>query len=136
MLAKTESGCSFFTTQLLFEDDKLKNVLLEYDRACKEKSIQPARIFLSFSTAEDYYDIEFFKWLGVEIHEKTEEEMKKAEDMREYCADRIKMIYDAVLKFKKGNNISVPLGLNVAQVNVRNLDFSLNLAKELSEIRI
>ncbi|MBU0530231.1 MAG: hypothetical protein KKC05_01030, partial [Nanoarchaeota archaeon] len=136
MVGKTEAGCSFFTTQILLEEDKIKNVLLEYDRMCKEKSMKPARIFLSFATVADEYDLEFFKWLGIEISEKTEEEMKQSGNMTEYCTSRIKDIYKSVLEFKKENSISVPLGLNICQVSARNLEPSLKLARELAQIKV
>lgn len=134
MIDKTKNGCSFFTTQLLFEDKETKHLLLDYDKACKMNGIQPSRIFLSFATLEDDYDIEFFKWLGVEISKKTEDEMRKSKDMKKYTADIIKTIYSSILKFKEENKINVPLGLNIAQINVRNLDASLKLIRDLHEL--
>ena len=134
MIDKTKNGCSFFTTQLLFEDKETKHLLLDYDKACKMNGIQPSRIFLSFATLEDDYDIEFFKWLGVEISKKTEDEMRKSKDMKKYTADIIKTIYSSILKLKEENKINVPLGLNIAQINVRNLDASLKLIRDLHEL--
>lgn len=136
IITKTESGCNFFTTQILLEEDKIKKLILDYDKKCKENGIQPARIFLSFATIEDGYDIEFFKWLGIEILDETEKEIQESSDMKTYCEERIKKLYKSILKFKKDKQISVPLGVNISQVNVRNLDSSLKLTKELSQIRV
>jgi len=136
MFAKTESGCSFFTTQILFEEKAIKKVLLDYDKLCKEKNMKPSRILLSFSTLEDGYDIEFFKWLGVDIHKETEKEMRDSEDIKAYCESRIKKLCESILNFKKENGIAVPLGINVAQVNTRNLESSLKLTKDLAQIKV
>jgi len=136
IMQKTEAGCSFFTTQILMESDSMKRVLLEYDRACKERKIKPARIFFCFATVEDDYDLDFFKWLGVEISKETEKDLKKAKDKTGFCSERIKKIYEGILRFKTEHDISVPLGLNISQVSARNLDSSLKLAKELVEIGV
>jgi len=67
LIAKTLSGCSFFTTQILFEPDSIKKIIEEYDFACMEKRIKPAVFFLSFAPAGRIVDVEFFKWLGALI---------------------------------------------------------------------
>lgn len=136
MFKKTECGCSFFTTQVLFEEENMNNVLKEYDKLCKENRIKPARIFLCFATIADEYDIDFFKWLGVVIPEKTEQELRESTDMNEYSIKKLRETYENNLKFKKENKIEVPLGLNIAQVSIHNFDISFKLARELFQVKL
>ena len=48
LLQKTLAGCQFFTSQVLFEAEHAREVILEYGKKCREAKLKPAKFFLSF----------------------------------------------------------------------------------------
>ncbi len=134
LLEKTISGADFFTSQILFESSKVKNVLLEYGILCKEKGIQPAEIFLSFCPLSRLGQIDFLKWLGINFSEKTEKKIISSEE--EIVSNSIEVVQDVwreIKEFKKEKNLSIVLGLNIEEIFLHNIENCIELASKLKE---
>ncbi len=130
---KTKSGADFFTTQVLFESEKIKKVLSEYDSLCKKEKIKPAKIFLGFCPVSTKYDVEFLKWLGVEIPEKTEKDLLADNAlMAQKSLNAVKSAWEDVNAFVNDNNISVPIGLNIEEIFLHNLPYCKELTDALT----
>lgn len=133
MVSKTESGASFFTTQILFDPVSIKKVLASYEKECLKSGIEPAAVFLSFAAASMQFDLDFLEWLGAEIPADTNVRLRRSRDI----SLSLNKLYAAVLAditdFVSDNGISIPLGLNVESISHANLDKVCSLAKYLSE---
>ena len=133
MLSKTESGASFFTTQVLLDSKPIKRVLKDYRALCSKKGIVPATVFLSFAAVSTPFDLEFIEWLGAEIPDKTETYLLRDSDL----GPRIGRLYASILSDIKGfvskNDVNVPLGLNIESISATNLEGACRTAEALTE---
>ena len=134
LISKTVSGCSFFTSQVLFESEKIINVINEYLIKCTKANLEPAKFFLSFSPVSNLEDIAFIKWLGAEINEKTEHRLSSSQNIGEESTKVIKEVLDKILNFFDKINVKVPLGLNIEYISLHNLELSKNLCEKFKYI--
>ena len=74
-MRKGSNGIEFFTTQVLYDSEKINKMLKYYDDICKENDVMPRRILLSFAPVSSKKNIDFLKWLGVEIPLHTEKRL-------------------------------------------------------------
>ncbi len=133
MLSKTESGASFFTTQVLLDSRPIKQVLKSYQMLCSKNGIAPATVFLSFAAASTPFDLEFIEWLGAEIPDKTETYLLRDSNV----GPRISRLYASILSdirdFVSKNKVDVPLGLNIESISATHLEDACRIAETLTE---
>lgn len=134
LISKTAAGCNFFTSQVLFELDRVINMLQEYSIKCSEFNLKPAKFFLSFSPVSTVEDIAFIKWLGAEISEKTEQRLKAAHNMGEESIRIAVEVWSKISDFFE-NNAKISLGLNLEYITLHNLELSKNIVNILSDIK-
>ena len=135
LLKKGSNGIEFFTTQVLYDAKKIKKMLKYYGDICKENNVLPRRILLSFAPVSSKKNIDFLKWLGVEIPSQTE---KRLTNKKTSMSDESLEIASEILKGILNNNeklgITVPIGLNVEHIMSYNFQSSINMLQELSMI--
>ncbi len=135
LLKKGSNGIEFFTSQVLYDGKKIKKMLKYYDDVCKENNVLPRRILLSFAPVSSKKNIDFLKWLGVEIPSQTE---KRLTNKKTSMSDESLEIASEILKGILNNNeklgITVPIGLNVEHIMSYNFQSSINMLQELSRI--
>ena len=135
LLKKGSNGIEFFTTQVLYDGKKIKKMLKYYDDVCKENNVLPRRILLSFAPVSSKKNIDFLKWLGVEIPSQTEKRL--ISDKKNMPSKSLEIASD-ILKDILNNNeelgITVPVGLNVEHIMSYNFQSSINMLQELSRI--
>ena len=135
LLKKGSNGIEFFTSQVLYDGKKIKKMLKYYDDVCKENNVLPRRILLSFAPVSSKKNIDFLKWLGVEIPPQTE---KRLTNKKTSMSDESLEIASEILKGILNNNeklgITVPIGLNVEHIMSYNFQSSINMLQELSKI--
>ncbi|MBI2074583.1 MAG: hypothetical protein HYT83_01955 [Candidatus Levybacteria bacterium] len=135
VLQKTQSGITFFTTQILFEDWFIKQFLKQLWEECVKKHIKPPMVFLSFAPIATPKDVELLRWLGVNVPEKTIKKLATGWIGMGWNSIQVcKKILSDILRFVKENGICIPLGLNVEHVSIHNLELSFILVEELSNI--
>lgn len=130
LAAKTDAGCSFFTTQILFEPEKISNVIKEYAEECRKQNLKPAKFYLSFSPISDIEDVEFFEWLGVYIDEKTKLRLMHADNAGQ---ESVKIVQETYSKIISHADRLVPIGANIEQVTLHNLQLSEKLVEWFTE---
>ena len=134
LLRKGSNGIEFFTTQVLYDSTKINKMLKYYNDICKQNNVFPRRILLSFAPVSSYKNIEFLKWLGVEISSHTEKRLLDEDsDMTEKSLEIAREILKDVLSNNEKNNIKVPIGLNVEHIMSYNFQYSINMLQELSK---
>ena len=135
MLRKGSNGIEFFTTQVLYDSKKIKKMLKYYDEICKENNVLPRRMLLSFAPVSSEKNIEFLKWLGVEIPSSTERRLLNEEsNMTNVSLDIATEILNDILKNNEKLGITVTIGLNVEHIMSYNFQYSINMLQELSRI--
>ena len=130
LAAKTAAGCGFFTTQILFEPEKISNVIKNYAEECRKQNLKPSMFYLSFSPISDIWDVEFFEWLGVHIDEKTKLRLMQADNAGEESVTIVQEIYSKIVSQAGG---IVPMGVNIEQVALHNLQLSEKLVEWFSD---
>ena len=134
LLRKGSNGIEFFTTQVLYDSEKIKKMLKYYDDICKKSKVLPRRILLSFAPVSSKKNIDFLKWLGVEIPKKTEKHL--IEVGTEITKESLKIATDILNDILTNNEklgITVPIGLNVEHIMSYNFQYSINMLQELSK---
>ena len=110
-------------------------LLKYYHDICKKKNILPRRILLSFAPVSSQENINFLKWLGVEIPVETEKRLKQDDSE---MSDESLIIASEILNDILANNeklgIQVPVGLNIEHIMSYNFQTSINMLQELSKI--
>ena len=109
-------------------------MLKYYDDICKKSRVLPRRILLSFAPVSSKKNIDFLKWLGVEIPKKTEKHL--IEIGTGITKESLKIateILNDILTNNEKLGITVPIGLNVEHIMSYNFQYSINMLQELSK---
>ncbi len=132
---KSMNGIQFFTSQILYESQAMKNLLADYSKLCEEKNVEPARIFLSFAPVSSKRDLDFLKWLGVEIPPSVEKEILGGWHGKGLRSIHVaKRVLEEILELYDSLPLKVPLGLNVEHVTMRNFELSGEMIEELTRV--
>lgn len=135
LFAKTVAGAFFATTQILYDTAGVKDLLLQYDALCKNYRVQPATVLLIFAPIHDDGDLEFVRWLGIEIPEHVESSvLSDSEDVVESSINLSMNLYKEILAFARRKRLRVPLGVNVEEVSRHNMEAALELARRISKL--
>ena len=134
LLRKGSNGIEFFTTQVLYDSKKINKMLQHYNDICKKSKVVPRRILLSFAPVSSKKNIEFLKWLGVEIPVETEKRLNNENtDITNESLEIAIEILNDILECNEKNKINVPVGLNVEHIMSYNFQYSINMLQELSK---
>ena len=133
LLSKTRSGCSFFTSQVLFEPDTAINVIRQYTEKCKNNNLKPAKFYLSLAPVGNKEDAVFIKWLGAEMKQEAEKRLLEAKNMGE---ESVELLLELTGKIRDFSNYDkkVEIGLNVEYIMLHNLDLAKELVKKASSL--
>ena len=135
LIRKSEHGSEFFTTQVLYDAENINKMINNYQSRCNELDTFPRRILLSFAPVSSQKNIEFLKWLGVEIPDDTERYLKgRPGSMTERSLDVTVEVLNEILDFITVNNLKVPVGLNVEHIMSYNFQSSVEMLQELARI--
>ncbi len=135
LIRKSKHGSEFFTTQVLYNAENIIKMINNYQSRCNELDTFPRRILLSFAPVSSQKNIEFLKWLGVEIPDDTERYLKgRSGSMTERSLDVAVEVLNEVLDFITVNNLKVPVGLNVEHIMSYNFQSSVEMLQELARI--
>ncbi len=135
MVAKTRAGARFFTTQILFDGDAVGRLLEAYDRLCREESVAPAAVLLSFAPLADETDAEFVRWLGADIPEAAEREILGGGEGSAAVRSvrRALAVYLGLRTTARREGWTVPIGVNVEQISVRHLGSAVEMLRVFAE---
>ncbi|WP_200932709.1 methylenetetrahydrofolate reductase [Williamsia sp. Leaf354] len=134
LIAKQESGCSFFITQIIYDVNAAKNLLSDYRLECRRRGIAPVPIVLTFSVAGSLTTLEFMRWLGISVPTWVDNDVANsldplatshahalaaAADLADYC-----------------RRMRIPFGINIESVSARRaeIDSAMDLALRVSDL--
>lgn len=128
LVQKTRSGCSFFTTQILFEAESMKNLLTEYAAECKKQCIAPATFFLCFAPISDLLDVEYIKWLGAKIPSSAEQQLRQP--FPETSIRLASEIYKDIREHAR--SLHMPTSVSIEPISSHNLELSTQMINALA----
>lgn len=133
MLEKSRAGADFFTTQAVFNGDRFVEVQEGYYARCEAEGLAPAAIVASFTPVTEAYDLEFLRWLGVDIP--TEMERQLLSPTGDPAAPSIALAVENWKKMREAaeRHSGAPLGLNVEYISRHNFGATLELGRRLRE---
>ena len=135
LIEKSTNGSEFFTTQVLYDSSKIIKMISHYQKRCDEQRTFPRRLLLSFAPVSSKKNIDFLKWLGVEIPIETESFLIENEkNMVERSMEISVGVLKETLSFLNENKIVVPIGLNVEHIMSYNFQSSIEMLQELARI--
>ena len=135
LIEKSTNGSEFFTTQVLYDSSKIIKMISHYQKRCDEQNTFPRRLLLSFAPVSSKKNIDFLKWLGVEIPNETESFLNENEkNMVERSMEISVGVLEETLSFLNENKIVVPIGLNVEHIMSYNFQSSIEMLQELARI--
>tara|TARA_Y100000748_G_scaffold24659_1_gene18585 strand:+ start:72 stop:1007 length:936 start_codon:yes stop_codon:yes gene_type:complete len=135
LIEKSYNGSEFFTTQVLYDSSKVIKMISHYQKRCDEQKTFPRRLLLSFAPVSSKKNIEFLKWLGVEIPDDTESFLNENEkNMVERSMEISVNVLEKTLSFLNESKIVVPIGLNVEHIMSYNFQASIEMLQELARI--
>ena len=106
-----------------------------YQKRCNDLKTFPRRILLSFAPVSSQKNIEFLKWLGVEIPNNTERYLQgRPGSMKERSLDVAIEVLNEILTNIEENDLRVPVGLNVEHIMSYNFQSSVEMLQELARI--
>ena len=135
LIDKSSNGSEFFTTQVIYHSDNVNKMISNYQKRCDELKTFPRRLLLSFAPVSSQKNIDFLKWLGVEIPVGTERYLNgRPGSMKERSLDVAIEVFNEILNHINKNNLHVPVGLNVEHIMSYNFQSSIEMLQELAKI--
>jgi len=135
LIEKSKNGSEFFTTQVLYDSSKIIKMISHYQKRCDEQKTFPRRLLLSFAPVSSKKNIDFLKWLGVDISTDTEIYLNEyPQKMADRSMEIATNVLNDILKYLNENKIVVPIGLNVEHIMSYNFQASIEMLQELARI--
>ncbi len=132
---KSLAGIQFFTTQILYESDAIKQLLKDYWDLCQRGEAEARMIILSFAPMTTLSNIQFMQSLGVAIPEETVYKLNEdTESIEDTSLQICENILKDILHYTKTEHIAIPLGLSIGHVTRANFGASIKLLDRLSTV--
>ncbi len=132
MLNKLKAGADFFTSQIITEPETPVSLMKDFSELLEKEEMEPPMIFWSFSPISSQTDVDFMRWLGVRIPEKTENLILGRGNPAAVSADHFQTVWEKMLDFNQQLPVSFPMGINISVMGLRNFENGIELAKELN----
>ncbi len=126
---KHAAGLEFFTTQVLFDPNDIVGLVQRLNGL-------EARIFLSFAPVSHPRDLDFLRWLGVDLPKDLDTFLLRGEAGGEGCFERSLDLAQRILMDVFDNLPPDPpsLGLNVEHINRRNFPSAVKMLERLGDL--
>ncbi|TQL69682.1 5,10-methylenetetrahydrofolate reductase [Nocardioides albertanoniae] len=131
LIAKQEAGCSYFVTQVVYDVNAAKNLVSDYGYECRARGIEPVPIIFTFSVCGSMKTLEFLRWLGVDVPNWIENELRQAADTLDASLEQAEATALELMAFCR--QLGVPFGINIESVSIRKVEIeaSVRLAERL-----
>lgn len=136
MYHKLRAGADFFTSQIIAEPDFPISLMKDFSELLIEEEIDPPMIFWSFSPISSQIDVNFLRWLGVHIPEKTENLILGSSNPASASAELLQTVWEKMLDFNRQLPVPIPMGINISVMGLRNFENGIRLAKELNMVGV
>ena len=126
---KHAAGLEFFTTQVLFDSNDIVGLVQRLNGI-------EARVFLSFAPVSHPRDLDFLRWLGVDLPKDLDTFLLRGESGGEGCFERSLDLAQRILMdvFDSLPPDPPPLGLNIEHINRRNFPAAVRMLDRLGNL--
>ncbi len=134
VFAKIDSSCEYFITQCVYDLEAAKIFLSDYAKYSKENNKEMVPIIFTLTPCGSAKTLDFMKWLGINIPNYLEEDLKDSGNILEESVRLSKMFFEELYIF--GKKRGIPVGCNVESVAIRKeeIDASVDLLNEVKKI--
>lgn len=134
MLAKQDAGVSFFVSQILYDANAAKNLLVDYVDACEARGVAPKPVVFTLSVCGSEKTLDFLHWLGVKVPHWVQRDLRRAGNVLETSLEQARAIARDMIHYSR--RIGVPVGINVESVSSRRveIDAAVRLAVDLRAV--
>ncbi len=131
---KTDAGCEYFITQCIYDLEAAKIFLSDYNTYAKKHNKKIVPIIFTLTPCGSAKTLEFMKWLGINIPNYLEEELKESGDILKHSLELSIHIFKELYTYARKKNI--PIGCNIESVAIRKeeIEASIELVYKIKEI--
>jgi hypothetical protein len=134
VFSKIDNSCEYFITQCVYDLEASKIFLTDYAKYAKENNKQMVPIIFTLTPCGSAKTLEFMKWLGINIPNYLEEDLKESGDILHESVKLSKEIFKELYTF--GQKKGIPIGCNIESVAIRKaeIEASIELLHEIKKI--
>lgn len=134
VIAKTQQGCEYFITQCVYDIEAAKIFLTDYAKALKETAAKSVPIIFTLTPCGSSKTLDFMKWLGINIPNYLEEDLKASGDILHESVKLSRNIFEELYIFGKKKGLTI--GCNVESVAIRKeeIEASIELLQDVKSI--
>ena len=132
--SKINSSCEFFITQCVYDLEASKIFLTDYAKYVKENNLEMVPIIFTLTPCGSAKTLDFMKWLGINIPNYLEEDLKESGNILEESVKLSRDIFEELYTF--GKKRGIPVGCNIESVAIRKeeIEASVELLEEVKKI--
>lgn len=134
VFSKKDASCEYFITQCVYDVEAAKIFLTDYAKYAKENNYEMVPIIFTLTPCGSNKTLDFMKWLGINIPNYLEEDLKQSGDILHESVKLSKDIFEELYTF--GLKRGIPIGCNVESVAIRKdeIEASVELLQEVKAI--
>ncbi len=130
MRLKVESGCDFFTTQIVYHADEVTSLLDSLGRTGAD--VARTLLVASLCPLRSPRSVDFLRFLGVSLRDATVAELTRDPDRTlERSEEHLVALWDFVGRHRAAHRLATPLGLNIAPIGRIPVAATLRFARRL-----
>lgn len=134
IFSKIDNSCEFFITQCVYNVEAAKIFLSDYAKESKLNNKAMVPIIFTLTPCGSKKTLDFMKWLGINIPNYLEEDLKESGDILNDSLELSINIFKELYAFAKKRNI--PIGCNIESIAIRKaeIDASIELLHTVKDI--
>jgi len=153
LFKKTQEGCKFFVSQVVYNFNYIETLLKNYAYKIKQNKIEPSRIIFTFALFGESKTFEFMSCLGIDIPDDVKTEVAKIKEEKDYISyskslclenwEKILKLRNQIMKegimnegiMNEGINLPIGFSADVISGNKAEFENSIKLYNELNELK-
>ena len=134
VFSKIDNSCEYFITQCVYNVHAAKTFLTDYVKYAKENNKDIVPIIFTLTPCGSAKTLDFMKWLGINIPNYLEEDLKESGDILQESVKLSRDIFEELYTFGKKKGLAI--GCNVESVAIRKaeIEASIELLHEIQDI--
>ncbi len=132
--SKRNESCEYFITQCVYDLHAAKVFLTDYAKHAKDNNYEMVPIIFTLTPCGSSKTLDFMKWLGINVPNYLEEDLKESGDILESSVKLSRDIFEDLYKY--GKRKGIPIGCNIESIAIRKaeIEASIELLNEVRKI--
>lgn len=134
VMEKIRRGADFFVSQCIYNSSLYEKFLYDYAEESARSGQEMRPVIMTFAPVGRKKDLDFMKWLGVDIPGELQLRAMTGEDILHRTMDHLEKAAESLIRICR--DLNIPFGLNFESVIARGREIhaSLDLAERVSAI--